>query len=173
MGRVADSVAEAGLVVPYHEAGAGYNHNGRNHADDAGKLALVALRRGRTRCFTCGNVFRGLVFLGHGNSLPAAAFSPAILPNTMHMPQDRPLSEMGYCTLKRPPCGAPATAQARNDLAICVVHVAIAVGLKTAQVRQRQGNAALCRVERAVFQSEQALADLPKSSSKPALHSLL
>ena len=41
--------------------------------------------------------------------LPAAAFSPAILPNTMHIPADRPLSEMGYCTLKRPPCGAPAT----------------------------------------------------------------
>ena len=28
--------------------------------------------------------------------LPAAAFSPAILPYTMHMPQERPLSEMGY-----------------------------------------------------------------------------
>ena len=38
--------------------------------------------------------------------------------------------------------------------------MAIAVGLKTAQVRQRQGNAALCRVERAVFQGKQALAGL-------------
>ena len=38
-----------------------------------------------------------------------AAFSPAILPNTMHMPAERPLREIGYCTAKRPPCVAPAT----------------------------------------------------------------
>ena len=71
------------------------------------RRSVLAKRRPVLRAPGGGARGTGQMLLG-ASYFPAAAFSPAILPYTMHMPQERPFSEMGYCTAKRPPWVAPA-----------------------------------------------------------------
>src|SRR5699024_7414552 len=76
------------------------------HAPKTAKHASApAPQKGAASAHKIGSVER----LHANGYTPAAAFSPAILPYTMHIPAESPLREMGYCTAKRPPCVAPQT----------------------------------------------------------------